>query len=80
LATNEILFGDYTRVFTDLERYMKVTPEMIQKVARTYLSPERSSLGRRSPEGGLNVEESFSNNFADNFANGSGGGFNLRDP
>lgn len=51
LATNEILFGDYTRVFTDLERYMKVTPEMIQKVARTYLSPERSNLVVVRPKG-----------------------------
>jgi zinc protease len=51
LATNEILFGDYTRIFTDLERYMKVTPEMIQKAARTYLSPERSNLVVVRPKG-----------------------------
>ena len=51
LATNEILFGDYTRVFTDLERYMKVTPEMIQKVAKKYLSPERSTLVVVRPKG-----------------------------
>ncbi|MDZ4084806.1 MAG: pitrilysin family protein, partial [Bdellovibrionales bacterium] len=51
LATNEILFGDYKRVFTDLDRYMKVTPEMIQKVAKSYLSPERSSLVVVRPKG-----------------------------
>ena len=51
LATNEILFGDYTRVFTDVEKYMKVTPEQIQKVARKYLSPERSNLVVVRPKG-----------------------------
>lgn len=51
LATNEILFGDYRRVFTDLDRYFQVTPEMIQKVAKTYLSPERSTLVVVRPKG-----------------------------
>lgn len=44
LVTNEILFGDYRRVFTDLDRYLKVTPAQIQKVANQYLAPEQSNL------------------------------------
>ncbi len=51
LATNEILFGDYTRVFTDVDKYMKITPAQIQKVARKYLSPERSNLVVVRPKG-----------------------------
>ena len=51
LATNEILFGDYTRVFTDIDKYSKVTASQIQKVARKYLSPERSNLVVVRPKG-----------------------------
>lgn len=51
LATNEILFGDYSRVFSDLDRYMKVTPEQIRNAAKKYLSPERSSLVVVRPKG-----------------------------
>ncbi len=51
LATNEILFGDYTRVFTDVDKYMKITPAQIQKAARKYLSPERSNLVVVRPKG-----------------------------
>lgn len=51
LAQNEIMFGDYTRLFTDLERYMKVTPKDIQAVAKKYLSPEKSNLVVLRPKG-----------------------------
>jgi predicted Zn-dependent peptidase len=51
LASNEILFGDYNRVFTDLEKYMQVTPEQIRQVAKKYLSPERSNLVVVRPKG-----------------------------
>lgn len=51
LATNEILFGDYTRVFTDLDRYMKITPDQILETAKKYLSPERSNLVVVRPKG-----------------------------
>lgn len=51
LAQNEVLFGDYTRVFTDINKYLKVTPAEIQKVARKYLAPERSNLVVVRPKG-----------------------------
>lgn len=51
LASNEILFGDYSRVFSDIEKYLKVTPTQIRNVARKYLSPERSNLVVVRPKG-----------------------------
>jgi len=43
LALNEILFDDYERLFTDLERYQRITPEMIQSAAKKYLQPQQRS-------------------------------------
>lgn len=40
LALNEIIFGDYKRLFSDLERYDKVTPAELQKAAQKYLNPQ----------------------------------------
>ncbi len=51
LAVNEVLFGDYKRVFTDLDQYLKVTPAQIQAVAKKYLAPERSVLVVVRPKG-----------------------------
>ena len=51
LAVNETMFGDYKRVFTDLDRYLKVTPVQIRKAASKYLSPERSNLVVVRPKG-----------------------------
>lgn len=51
IAAAEIMFGDYRRVFTDLDRYMKVTPKEIQHAAAQYLSPERSNLVVVRPKG-----------------------------
>lgn len=44
LALNEVLFSDYKRTFSDIDRYLTVTPEQILRVAKTYLAPEQSSL------------------------------------
>lgn len=44
LALNEVLFGDYERLFTDLEHYNKVTAEQIRAVAKKYLAPEKSTI------------------------------------
>ncbi len=51
IAAAEIMFGDYRRVFTDLDRYMKVTPKEIRTAAAQYLSPERSNLVVVRPKG-----------------------------
>lgn len=37
LALNEVLFGDYSVLFKDLDLYHKVTPQDIQRVAKQYL-------------------------------------------
>lgn len=39
LANYETLLGDYTRIFSDLKEYQKVTTDDIQRVAKTYLKP-----------------------------------------
>lgn len=41
LALNEILFHNYEVLFTDLDRYSKVTAEQIKKVAAHYLAADR---------------------------------------
>lgn len=40
LALNEILFGDYKKLFTDLEKYNQVTAKDIQAVAKKYFNPK----------------------------------------
>jgi zinc protease len=44
LALNETLYGDYSMLFKDLDRYNKVTKEQIRAVAKKYLGPERATL------------------------------------
>lgn len=44
LANAEVYYDDYTRVFSDLEKYNKVTPEQIRNVAKKYLNKNQSSL------------------------------------
>ncbi len=40
LASYETLLGDYSRIFSDLKEYGKVTPQDVRKAAQTYLKPE----------------------------------------
>lgn len=40
IASYETLLGDYSRIFSDLKEYQKVTPQDIRRVAQTYLKPE----------------------------------------
>ena len=54
-----VLANDPSLVNTDLDRYLRVTPEDIQRVARQYLIPERATLleiqppaDRTAPSGG----------------------------
>lgn len=44
LASYEILFGDYKRVFSDLPEYQKVTVQDIQRVAQAYLKPASRNI------------------------------------
>lgn len=49
LATNEILFGSFEKLFTDLEKYKAVTTKEIQRVAQKYLHTEREIVGILNP-------------------------------
>ncbi len=50
LASNEILFGDYQRLFTDLDSYLAVTPEQIKEVATKYLQTSHQSVVKVLPK------------------------------
>ncbi len=55
LAQYEVLYGDYTRIFTDLKEYQKVTTQDIQRVAKTYLQPQLRNIvvvNPKKPAGG----------------------------
>lgn len=51
LAVNEILFGSYEKLFSDLEKYKAVTKEDIQRVANKYLLAEKEVVGILNPKG-----------------------------
>ncbi len=50
LAINEIIFGDYGHLFSDLERYNKVKVQDIRTVAKKYLQPQRRVVGILEPK------------------------------
>jgi zinc protease len=50
LANYEILFGDYTKIFSDLKEYQKITPADIRRVASTYLQPKSRNIIVVSPK------------------------------
>ncbi len=50
LAINEILFNDYGRLFSDLEKYNAVTAKDIQAAAKKYLQPQRKVVGLLEPK------------------------------
>jgi zinc protease len=50
LAINEILFGDYSRLFSDLEKYDAVTPADVQKAVQTYLQPQKKITAVLQPQ------------------------------
>ncbi len=49
IAMNEILFGDYSQLFTDLQKYQAVTAQDIQAAAAKYLTPQRSIVAVVKP-------------------------------
>ncbi len=54
LAINEIYYGDYERLFKDLEQYEKVTADQIMQAAKKYLNPYQSTLVILKPKSGGN--------------------------
>jgi zinc protease len=44
LANYETVYGDYTRIFTDLKKYQEVTPKDITRVAMAYLRPSQRNI------------------------------------
>ncbi len=52
LAYYETHFGDFQRLFQDVEKYMAVTRESLRAVAQKYLAPEQRSVIQVVPLGG----------------------------
>lgn len=50
LAANEIIYGDYTRLFSDFEKYEQVTAEDIKRVANNYILPMKRNLVQVLPK------------------------------
>ncbi len=50
LAINEILFGDYRHLYSDLEKYDQVKAKDIQKVAEKYLQGQKRVTGVLEPK------------------------------
>ncbi|MCB0356223.1 MAG: insulinase family protein, partial [Bdellovibrionales bacterium] len=50
IAVNEILFGDYSVMFEDINKYLAVTEDDILRVAKTYLQPNRKSVIKVLPK------------------------------
>lgn len=50
MAVNQILFGNYAVMFDDIDKYLAVTTDDIQRVAKTYLQPQKRSLIRVLPK------------------------------
>lgn len=49
LAVNEILFGSYEKLFSDLDRYQAVEIKDLERVARQYLVPSRETVAILEP-------------------------------
>lgn len=50
LASAEIVSGDYKTLFADLEKYQKVTPEDVRRVAGKYLNPQGRVIAWLKPQ------------------------------
>ncbi len=44
LASNEVLFGSYSKLFSDIEKYMSVTPEEVRATAEKFLNPSQRTI------------------------------------
>jgi zinc protease len=52
LGTAELLYGDFTKLFTLMDDYAAVKPARVQEVAKKYLVESNKTIGRLVPEGG----------------------------
>lgn len=52
LATNEILFGDYGRLFSDLDKYSQIQLKDVQAVANKYFTTSKRVTLNLLPKGG----------------------------
>ncbi|OFZ12428.1 MAG: hypothetical protein A2Z20_06690, partial [Bdellovibrionales bacterium RBG_16_40_8] len=52
LALNEIIFGDYRKLFEDIDKYEAVTAEDIRRVANTYIIPSKKNIVQIVPKKG----------------------------
>jgi len=54
LAAYHVAFGNWRKLFTDLDEYNKITPDDIMRVAKQYLVPERRTVAwtYAPPQGG----------------------------
>ncbi|MBX9768624.1 MAG: insulinase family protein [Bdellovibrionales bacterium] len=50
LAMNEVLLGDYKRLFEDIGKYQRITPEMVRAVAEKYLNRNRRNVVIATPQ------------------------------
>jgi predicted Zn-dependent peptidase len=44
LCSYYVNYGDWRKLFTDLDEYNRVTAEDVQRVAKAYLTPERRTV------------------------------------
>jgi zinc protease len=51
LAANEILFGDYRRMFDDLNRYQTVSAEDVRRVLKQFVKLDKELMVALVPEG-----------------------------
>jgi zinc protease len=49
LSMNELILGDYHRLFTDLDKYRAITKEQVRDVANRYFNPNRKTVVSVSP-------------------------------
>jgi predicted Zn-dependent peptidase len=50
LSINQLILGDYRRLFTDLDHYRAVTKEQVRDVAVRYLNPNKKTVVSVSSE------------------------------
>ncbi len=57
IGTYEVFFGDYTKLFDAAKNYGAVTREDVQRVAKTYFSPNNRTVATLIPESPENAKQ-----------------------